>query len=68
MIFSFSLCAATYKSILVAYFRSRMGKLESGKLLEGGKMCCVITNTGREMLVLVDFQDDYYSVSYQIIY
>jgi len=29
---------------------------------------CINTNTGREMLVLVDFQNDYYSVSYQIIY
>ena len=29
---------------------------------------CVITNIEREVLVLVDFQDNYYSISYQIIY
>ena len=29
---------------------------------------CVVANTRREILVLVDFQDDYYSISYQIIY
>jgi len=28
----------------------------------------VVTNTKRRVLVLVDFQDDYYSVDYQIIY
>ncbi len=28
----------------------------------------VITNTRRDILVLVDFQDDYYSINYQIIY
>ena len=27
---------------------------------------CVAANTGREVLVLVDFQDKYYSVSYWI--
>jgi len=25
---------------------------------------CIIANTGREVLVLVDFQDDYYSINY----
>ena len=29
---------------------------------------CVIANTKKGMLVLVDFQDDYYSVDYWIIY
>ena len=29
---------------------------------------CVIASTRREMLVLVDFQDDYYSINYWIIY
>ena len=29
---------------------------------------CIIANTRREMLVLVDFQNDYYSIDYQIIY
>ena len=28
----------------------------------------VIVNTGREILVLVDFQDDYYNINYWIIY
>ena len=28
----------------------------------------VVTNTKREALVVVNFQDSYYSVSYQIIY
>jgi len=28
----------------------------------------VIANTGREIPVLVDFQNDYYSIDYQIIY
>ena len=28
----------------------------------------VIVNTGRGVLVLVDFQNDYYSIDYQIIY
>ena len=29
---------------------------------------CVVTNTKREVLVLVDFQDNYYSIDYWIIY
>jgi len=29
---------------------------------------CVVTNTRREILVLVDFQNDYYSINYWIIY
>ena len=27
---------------------------------------CVVANTGEEVLVLVDFEDDYYSVGYWI--
>jgi len=29
---------------------------------------CVVANTGRGMLVLIDFQNNYYSIDYQIIY
>jgi len=29
---------------------------------------CVVANIRRGVLVLVDFQDDYYSINYQIIY
>ena len=29
---------------------------------------CIVANTERGMLVLVDFQNDYHSVDYQIIY
>jgi len=49
--------------VQITYFGIGLEDIESRKSLEGGN-----ANTRRGVLVLVDFQDDYHSVNYQIIY
>ena len=66
MIFGFSLYNISLLATLVAYFRTELGDLADGEPPKGSKMCCC--QYWRWILVLVNFQNDYYSVNYLFIY
>jgi len=66
MTFGFSLYAIPLLVTQVTYLGSGTWELRVENYQ--GVARCIIANTGKKMLVLVNFQDDYHSVNYWIKY